>query len=127
MRWYVISCKPAPLVGPYVGLTEDIDLEPGFMQGERKMTVRTWQKWRNKSPAGKIMYCGSCSGWEQSTCPPQNLRSHGCVAAPTPIYKYPCTRVGVIPPQLGRLTALKKLDLTGNKLSGEAGKICRSI
>eukprot|EP00752_Nemacystus_decipiens_P009015 g8047.t2 len=26
---------------------------------------------------------------------------------------------GVIPPQLGRLTALTKLDLTGNKLSGE--------
>lgn len=107
------DARRRPLVGG-VGLTEDADLEVRIVSRERKTTAPCLQECRSMSD-------GCLSSTEQSTCPQNRyVGLHGSLTPSTPYYlSTPTHCVGAIPPELGRLQALKKLDLTGNKLSGE--------
>ena len=48
---------------------------------------------------------------------------------PQPVVYFPWHRrcAGTIPSELGKLTALRKLHLQGNKLTGEVKMVCRGI
>lgn len=50
----------------------------------------------------------------------ENKQNHECIAQPWQnVGRHPCLYVGLIPKELGDLSALKKLGLNHNNLRGE--------